>query len=209
MPDLYASDWGWYAVKATPKREHLAAELLRRELGIESFAPRIRYTKRTQRGKVKFIEALFPGYLFAHTDLKATFRPILAVKGVSGLVRYGDRVPPVPDRFIEELRARLPDETHDEPETALRPGQNVTILEGPFKDWEAVVTGVMPARERVLLLVDFLGRMLEVRVDAHRVLAERDYDPKTRLFGHEDTAAEPAAAPSRKAALKDLRRDAP
>ena len=206
MPDLYASELGWYAVKATPKREHFAAELLRRELGVEAFAPRIRYTKKTRRGKVKFTEALFPGYLFVHAELKATFRMILSVSGVSGLVRYGDRVPSVPEAFIEELRSRLPDETHEEPETAIREGQAVTILEGPFKNWDAIVSGVIPARERALLLVDFLGRTLQIEVDTHQLLAEAPESPKVRAFGRNPEPAEAPAKPSRAAALKGLRK---
>ncbi|MFP4281358.1 MAG: transcription termination/antitermination protein NusG [Opitutales bacterium] len=147
---------------------------MRREHGVESFCPRIRFTKRTRRGPVKFVEALFPCYLFVHTDLKETYRRIMAATGVTGVVRYGDRVPRVPEAFVEQLRARLDGDLHEEPEPPLEQGQTVTLLEGPFKDWQAVVSGLIPGRERVAILLEFLGQTLELRVPAHAVLREGD-----------------------------------
>src|SRR6266566_5595998 len=55
----------WFCLKAQPKREHLAAIALRRQFGIECFSPRLRFRKMTNRGPVWFVEAMFPGYLFA------------------------------------------------------------------------------------------------------------------------------------------------
>ena len=54
----------WRCLRGKPKREHLAAQHLRLA-GFEAFCPRIRHQRRTVRGKVWFVEALFPGYLFA------------------------------------------------------------------------------------------------------------------------------------------------
>lgn len=183
MPDLYSCELGWYAVKAATKREHLAAEIVRKETQMEAFCPRISYMKRTRRGKVRFVEALFPGYLFVRTELKSTYRRVMAISGVTGMVRYGNRVPSIPDSFIAELRSHLRDETHEEPEADIRPGQTVTLIEGPFKDWSAVVSGAVPGKQRVALLLDFLGRVLEVEVPSDIVMTEDDEGAKYRTFG--------------------------
>jgi transcriptional antiterminator RfaH len=55
----------WFCLKTQPKREHLAAIALRRQFRIECFSPRLRFRKMTNRGPVWFVEAMFPGYLFA------------------------------------------------------------------------------------------------------------------------------------------------
>jgi len=139
--------------------------------------------------------------------LKSTYRWIMATSGVSGVVRYGNRVPQIPEAFIGEIKSRLEaEDTHEEPETAIRAGQEVTVLEGPFKDWEAIVSGVIPARERVAILVEFLGRTLEVQVAAHSLLAKADEDPKLNAFGREP-AEEKVPEKSREKALAGLRRD--
>src|SRR5258708_9094266 len=55
----------WFCLRTQPKHEHIAAAALRHRLEIRCFAPRVRFPKATRRGKVWFVEAMFPGYLFA------------------------------------------------------------------------------------------------------------------------------------------------
>jgi transcriptional antiterminator RfaH len=50
------------------------------------------------------------------------------------------------------------------------PGDEVTVLDGPFKGLRAVVTRVMPAKERVAVLLDLLGSQREVEVMLDRVV---------------------------------------
>lgn len=172
MPDIYDCELGWYAIKAQPKKEHLAAELLRKDVGLEAFCPRIRYTKRTRRGPVKFVEALFPCYLFGYTELRSTYRNILSTTGVAGVVHYGQHIPKVPESFILGLRQRLQEDIHEEPEAQLEKGTPVTIIEGPFKDWQAIVSGLIPGRDRVAILLDFLGQELELKIASHSLMLD-------------------------------------
>jgi len=55
----------WYCVRTQTKREHLAAKSLKQLEGVEAFCPRLKYRKATRRGKIWWIEAMFPGYIFA------------------------------------------------------------------------------------------------------------------------------------------------
>ena len=182
MPDLSATEPGWFCFKALPKKEHVAAELLRREAGLEVFCPRIAYHKKTRRGKVRFVEPLFPGYVFLNTNLHEEYRRIRATQGIRDVVSFGPRVPPVPAVFIEQLRARLNEENLREvPDPALRPGNEVVITEGPFRDWKAVIAGEVDARQRVALLLDFLGRQLEVRMETKDLLIPQE-SPKERVW---------------------------
>src|SRR5260221_5470813 len=58
----------WFCLRAQPKREHIAAACLPQTCEVEVFCPRLRFRKLTSRGPVWFIEAMFPGYLFARFD---------------------------------------------------------------------------------------------------------------------------------------------
>ncbi len=173
----------WYALRAAPKKEHIAATVLQREAGLDAFCPRIRFLKRTRRGRVQFVEALFPGYLFVRADLEVSYRRLLATNGVTGIVSYGQVVPRVPDSFIEELRTGLEEDIREVPEAAICPGQKVTIVEGPFANWQAIVAGLVPARQRVALLLDILGRTLAVEISHESLLVENDTVPQHRYGG--------------------------
>lgn len=182
MADLSNAEPGWYCFKALPKKEHIAAQLIRRDLELEALCPRISYFKKTRRGKVRFVEPLFPGYVFISADLKETYRRIRSVQGIRDIVAFGGRLPRLPDGFIDELKQRLDEENLKAiPEPVVKPGQEVTITEGPFRNWLAIVSGEVDARQRVAVLLDFLGRQMEIRVKAEDVMVETD-QPKGRVW---------------------------
>jgi transcription antitermination factor NusG len=45
------------------------------------------------------------------------------------------------------------------------------MIDGPFQGLEAVVTHLLPAKERIRVLFDFLGRSVEMEVSTAKVLA--------------------------------------
>ncbi|MGC9450690.1 MAG: transcription termination/antitermination protein NusG [Oceanipulchritudo sp.] len=182
MPDLTKTEAGWYCFKALPKKEHIAASLLNQVEGLEALCPRISYMKKTRRGKVRFVECLFPGYVFVHGDLQEKYRLVRSTQGIRDVVSFGERVPRIPDVFIDDLKRRLDEENVAPiPEPALKRGQEVTITEGPFRDWRAVVSGELDARQRVALLLDFLGRQMEIKVPVKDLISE-EKPPKGRVW---------------------------
>lgn len=161
---------GWYCVRTKPKKEHLAAKNLQGFAHLEDvFCPRIRYEKPTRRGKVWFVEALFPGYLFARFDLAEDLRAVLATTGVLGVVHFSDLYPSLEGRYIETLREEFPEEPNEiriiEPE--IEPGDEVVLHEGPLAGLCTVVTGLVPGSDRVRVLLDWLGREREAEVSVH------------------------------------------
>ncbi len=171
----------WYCLRSRTKQEHIAAMHIRARVGVEVFAPRITFSKKTRRGKVRFTEALFPGYLFCQCKIDEHLRHLLSIQGIIGVVRYGQRFPPVPSGFIEDLRSRVPDDGNlQKPDPVIEAGKEVTLVEGPFKDLQAVVTKVLGARERVRILLEFLGRQAEIEVPISSVFRE-DVAPDKQL----------------------------
>ena len=164
----------WFCVRTQPKHEHIAAAHLKKEPAVEVYLPRIRFKRSTRRGPVWFTEALFPGYVFARFDLAASLRKLRLVRGVSGIVHFGGHWPTIPNVVVEELRATVgADDVHVIHEE-LQPGETVEISGGAFHGLSAVVTRVMPGRQRVAVLLEFLGRQTMAEVAAEAVVREKD-----------------------------------
>jgi transcriptional antiterminator RfaH len=147
---------------------------LRKELDIEVYLPRIQFRRATRRGPVWFTEALFPNYLFARFDLAACLRGVCHTRGVRGAVHFGERWPVVPEGVIEELRATVGADRVHVIREELQPGEAVQIAGGVFHGLRAVVTRVMPSRERVAVLLEFLGRQTTVELPGGAVIREMD-----------------------------------
>jgi transcriptional antiterminator RfaH len=160
----------WFCLKAEPKREHLAATALRRRFAIECLSPRLRFRKLTRRGPVWFVEAMFPGYLFAKFVYSTQHRAVESSHGVRGIVRFGDRLATLPDDTIIALQSKAGAEEVVTVDSSLKIGQPVQLIEGPFQGLEVVITQLLPARERIRVLLEFLGRSLEMEVPAEKVL---------------------------------------
>jgi transcriptional antiterminator RfaH len=169
----------WFCVRSQPKHEHIAAARLR-EAGMEVFLPRIRFKKKSARGPVWVTEALFPNYFFARFDFRESMRLVRHAWGVSTVVHFGPHVPAVPDEVLGELRAHVgAEELHVLPDT-FAPNDRVQISGGALHGLEAVVTQVMPAKERVKVLLHFLGQQTTVEVQAASLVKEDA--PRRRLL---------------------------
>src|SRR5260221_9266840 len=127
---------------------------------LEVFSPRLRFRKPTTRGPIWFVEPMFPGYLFARFDYMAFNRRIRQSPGVSGFVQFGDRLALLPDALISEIRIRTGPSEFVEANQALEPRQNVQITRSPFQGLEALVTRLITARDRVEILIEWMGRSL-------------------------------------------------
>ncbi len=164
----------WYCARTKPKQEHIAAANVRKRLNLEVFHPRLRIERATRRGVVRVIEPLFPGYIFVRCALEERLNEIQRTNGISSLVHFGSRIPAVEDSVIEELQecfeADTPMALHD----CLAPGDSVVVGEGAFAGMSAFVLRVLPARKRVQVLLDVLGRPTPVEVDRSSVVSEND-----------------------------------
>jgi transcriptional antiterminator RfaH len=167
-----SGELAWYCLRTQVKREHVAVAGLAGAEGIEVFCPRVRYQKMTRRGKVWFVEAMFPNYLFARFDWNRDFRMVQSAMGVAGLVHFGDEYPSLESGIIEELRSQLSDSDLKVFNDVLMPGDEVVVAEGPFMGIQAVVTHLLPSRMRVKLLLEFLGQPAVTEIEADKVYKE-------------------------------------
>ena len=166
----------WYCLKSLPKREHIAASHLRQFPDIAAvFCPRIRFKRATARGAVWFTEAMFPGYLFARFDLPAIHRKVRYAQGVREIVHFGKRFATIDDIVIEQLQAQSGESELVVISQPIAPGDSVQVVDGALKGLDAVVTRVLPANERVKVLLEFLGRTVEAELKQPAVLAKMSH----------------------------------
>jgi transcriptional antiterminator RfaH len=162
----------WYCLRSQPKHEHIAAAHLRRFEDVEVFCPRVKIQRSTRRGLVWFTEALFPNYLFARFEMTSHLARVRSCQGVSGIVHFGNDVPEVPARALADLRAYMQDTELKTVAFSIAEGDDVEIVEGPFRGQNGVVKSLLPARERVKVLLEVLGGATEVDLSLTAVFKE-------------------------------------
>jgi transcriptional antiterminator RfaH len=162
----------WFCLRSQPKHEPIAAAHVRQIGGTQVFFPRVRFRRATRQGTVWVTEALFPGYLFAQFNWRTALRQVKHASGVQGIVHFGDHWPVIPDETIAELRQSLgPEELHTITQE-LSPGDAVQVADGTLRGLRAVVSRVMPGRERVAVLMELLGRQTTIELTATSIIKE-------------------------------------
>ena len=164
-------DISWYCARTKPKHEHIAAGNLQYLLGLEVFNPRLKIERVTRRGLVRRIEPLFPCYIFVRASGEA-MNEIRYVAGVSTLVHFGQQIPTVPNLVIDELKQCFQAEEFFPVKDRIDPGAEVSVADGAFRGFQAIVLQALPAKQRVQILLDILGRQTLVEVDRKSIIVE-------------------------------------
>lgn len=164
----------WYVVRTKPKHEHIAAANLKRQFGLDVFLPRLRLEKLTRRGLVKLVDPLFPCYLFVHCVIADRMTDLQHASGISKIVRFGEIIPQVADTVIKELQFHFGTDDTLVVENHLTPGDEVTVTEGAFAGLDALVLKNLPARKRVQILLEVLGRPTPVEVRREALLNKKN-----------------------------------
>jgi transcriptional antiterminator RfaH len=162
----------WYCARTKPKHEHIAAANLRKNLNLEVFHPRLRIERATRRGVMRVSEPLFPCYIFFRCIIEEKLGEIQCTNGVNTVVHFARRIPKIADAVIEELKECFEGEETMTVEDRLSPGDEVIVVDGAFRGMRAFVLRVMPARKRVQVLLDVLGRPTPAEVDESSVVNE-------------------------------------
>jgi len=160
----------WYAVQTKSRQEQVALEHLKRQAFV-TYLPLIK-AARHRRGRWQgTVEPLFPGYLFVELDFGAqNTAPIRSTRGVIGLVRFGQEPRPVPHTIVQALLdAQSGEGDPIDPDALFKEGDRVTLVEGPMKGLSAIVQA-RTGKERVVLLLELLGRENRVTVLRHQIV---------------------------------------
>lgn len=154
----------WYVVNTLPHQEARAECNLRRQ-GFDPWLPTFRKTRRHARKVDSVVVPLFPSYLFVRLDAQvARWRSINGTFGVVKLLCNGDAPEPVPDGLVDAiLRRRDTRGLVQLPPRQFAVGEALRVDAGPFADLVGIYEG-MSGRDRVVLLLDMLGRKVKATV---------------------------------------------
>jgi transcriptional antiterminator RfaH len=160
----------WYVAHTQAREEEKALANLARQ-GFTAFLPRYRRRRRHARRTDWVRTPLFPRYLFVAMDVaRVRWRAVSSTFGVSHLVCHGDRPVPVPHGVVEDILSRQ-DESgliQIEPRIPFRKGDAVQVVAGALADRIGLFEGVTD-EERVILLLDLLGRQVRVKLSLEAV----------------------------------------
>ena len=173
-PAIRTESLAWYCARTKPKHEHIAAANLRKNLKIEVFHPRLRIERATRRGVVRVNEPLFPCYLFIRCDIEQSLNDVQRTNGIGTVVHFAHRIPTIADSVIAELKECFAGEETMTVEDRISPGDEVLLANGAFAGMRAFVLRVMPARRRIQVLLDVLGRPTPAEIDEGSVVLERN-----------------------------------
>ncbi len=162
----------WYVVQTHPRVEQRAAwHLCNQGFGayLPEYLKRRRHARRTERVRAP----LFPGYLFVAMDIaRMRWRAVASTIGVCRLVSDGQSPTPVPAGTVEEIRAREDGDglIRMDKQRPFKRGEMVQITSGALVD-RAGLFECQVEKERVILLLELLGRQVEVKVPLETIAA--------------------------------------
>lgn len=162
----------WYVAHTQPNAEAKAVFHLERQ-GFTAYLPRYLKQRRHARRTEIVPASVFPRYLFVAMDLEAArWRAIRSTIGVSHLVCNGDRPMPVPHGIVEDIRARQDEHGYVilGRQIPFRQGDAVRIGAGAFAD-QVGLFECMSDEERVVLLLELLGRQVRITVPLDAIVA--------------------------------------
>ena len=175
----------WYVLRVQSGREDRVAENLRKRVkaaGLDEKIPQVLVPtetvseikggkKRTRKRK------LYPGYIVCEMATNEgqidedVWYLIRETSGIGDFVGAHGRPAPMAPHEVEKMLfdSRQPEET-PEVKMEFERGDNVTISEGPFENYEGTVDEVLPDKGLVRVLVTIFGRQAPIELEYWQIV---------------------------------------
>jgi transcriptional antiterminator RfaH len=148
----------WLLLQVKPRQELRALENLERQKG-ECYCPQIQVEKLSRGKRIKVKDPLFPGYIFINAQPEQnglTYTSIRSSRGVSKIVGFGVEPVKISVALIEEIKLREDaDLTYINGEGLPQAGDQVDILDGPFKGLQAIYSQT-DGQQRSIVFISLL-----------------------------------------------------
>ena len=162
----------WYVVYSQPHQEFRSQTQLTAQ-GFHTFLPRYRKTVRHARKLMTVNAPFFNRYLFVALDLSCDqWRSVNGTFGVTSLITDGTFPIPVPQGVIESLINISDADGFVNLGDALRVGERVQVLTGPFANLIGELVRLDGAR-RAQVLLQLLGGAVPVSIDRGHLVSAR------------------------------------
>ncbi|MBN2864923.1 MAG: transcription termination/antitermination protein NusG [Thiotrichales bacterium] len=114
----------------------------------------------------------FPGYVLVQMDMnEETWHLVKSVPNVMGFIGgTSDRPAPISQKEVDRILQRVNNSSDKpRPKVIYEAGEMVRVVDGPFKDFEAVVEGVDYDKNRLQVSVLIFGRSTPVELEFTQV----------------------------------------
>ena len=161
----------WYCIRTRRYKESWVAQQLS-ELGYDTHLPLLRERRIVRRQLKWVIEPLFPCYLFGRFAASDGFCAVSYTRGVVSVVGTLEDGPIAVDEWIiTALRERSVNGCIEVRPAPLTPGDELEVVEGPFRGLKALFQQELKAGERVAVLLELLAS--QVRVELPRAYVRK------------------------------------
>jgi transcription elongation factor/antiterminator RfaH len=163
----------WYVIQTHPKQENrVQKNLATRE--VQTLNPKIKKPRFNQftRKPVYVSSPLFPSYIFARFRINDLYQTVRFTRGVHRLVSFDDYPAPVEDHLIELIQSRIGSDGYvviGSPPVnreQFKPGDEVIIQDGVFKDFSGILEREMGGGERVRILLQTIGYQAHAELES-------------------------------------------
>lgn len=171
---------GWYLIRIKSGWDRKVEEFLHCA-GLISYLPAISlpYSDGTVRMK-----PLFPGYAFIFMEADGQdWAKILDLPGILSWLSFDGVIPSVPESAIESIRQKVKDLSGKaEFWNRLKKGELVQVVTGRIETIAEVFEDAKSPDSPVMLLMEFMGRMVRASVPWHMIAGVYDEAKAPRAF---------------------------
>jgi len=166
---------GWYVIHTRTGFEERVNKMLQHKLDTNELTgklfqvliPTEDIIQVKHNKKVVSKRKFFPGYVLANLELdNQTYWAIRGIQGVSGFL--GDPKPaPMEESEVQQILELVNSAGLEKPKPAVQfeKGENVRIIEGPFKHFMGVVEDVNEQKAKIKVIVTVFDRPTPVELD--------------------------------------------
>ena len=150
----------WFLIYTKPNQEKRAKENLENQ-GNEVFLPMIA-SEKTKQPQSFSLKPMFPRYLFTKFIVEnSNWTHIKSTRGVSHVIRFGDKLTEVPNSVIDYLKSKVDDNDVlklQSTRKTFQKGDELVIKQGVFQGKDATFIS-MNGKERVRVLLSLMNRI--------------------------------------------------
>ncbi len=109
----------------------------------------------------------FPGYVLINMLLdNETWHIVRSTPKVTGFIGGGNKPIPIPDEQAREILHQIKEgKLKPKPKISFEKGDSITIVDGPFTNFNGLVEEVKPEKGRLKVLVSIFGRPTPIELE--------------------------------------------
>src|SRR4030042_2353883 len=109
----------------------------------------------------------FPGYVLINMFLdNETWHIVKNTPKVTGFIGGGNKPIPIPEGQAKEILSKIKEgKLRPKPKVSFEKGDNVSIIDGPFNNFNGLVEEVKPEKGRLKVLVSIFGRSTPIEIE--------------------------------------------